>query len=424
MSHHMSLQKLLSVFPDAPYVYLKITNYEAALQRFLETNETENPDFSYPEWLSLTHLKERKNQLQAHLDAVEVEAPVGEVDIIRSFLNRRIQETEMLEAFFHAKYAKNPDTKIDNIRILRELNEDLYDVPTEEIFAGIVQKILVHPRTLKDPEALRLVEEIKGFIPHAVMQLRPLFRPSPETFRHYREFTNDIFADLLAFIDELPEGPYHSEGLVEIFQTALEKISATDEKWQAVTLIGLPHVRVSHRTKQVCVGTLIKIDNKSKLRQLLLHELGLHVTRSIGESLEQTVRRRLETESFAEGEEGLAVALEQLSLSRFTHKRTFRYLIAGLALGLDGEKRDFTEVFRVVWRVVQLQTGVDELSAKKRAFKECARIFRGGLPNERGVIYHKDICYLAGNIKVWKMLEAKLLTKDEFKRLLAPGVIS
>jgi hypothetical protein len=119
---------------------------------------------------------------------------------------------------------------------------------------------------------------------------------------------------------------------------------------------------------------------------------------------------------FDESDEGLALVLEQLFSARFMYKRTIRYLAVCLGYGVDGVWRNFRQVHEILWRAMVILGNAPEV-AKERAFYETVRAFRGGLPDVAGMAYIKDKIYLEENLLVWRQLEKRMLSPEEFTKL-------
>ncbi|HLG90629.1 MAG TPA: tyrosine/phenylalanine carboxypeptidase domain-containing protein, partial [Candidatus Saccharimonadales bacterium] len=163
--------------------------------------------------------------------------------------------------------------------------------------------------------------------------------------------------------------------------------------------------------KKIIIGKHFSANSTHRLKQIVAHEVGCHVQRAMSD------RRRSFLAQFDDNDEGLAIVLEQLFASRFMYKRVLRYFAIALAIGVDGKKRDFCDVYEILWRTMRVISGNSPKDSKIQAFYETARAFRGGIPSEPGMAYLKDKVYLESNLIIWEKLEERLLDSDEFRRL-------
>ena len=85
------------------------------------------------------------------------------------------------------------------------------------------------------------------------------------------------------------------------------------------------------------------------------------------------------------------------------------HLAIGLAQGLDGKKRDFHDVYEILLRHHQLKNLKEskknpEAEAKKSAWNQAVRVFRGTDCTTPGAAFTKDIIYRQGNIADWEVI--------------------
>ena len=115
-------------------------------------------------------------------------------------------------------------------------------------------------------------------------------------------------------------------------------------------------------------------------------------------------------------EEGLGTAFEQVVTGEKRTPGEQYYTSLSLQLGLDrcGEKRNFREVYEILWRrivVSQIADGKPEDidTAKEQAYTQCMRTMRGGALDAR------DISYSEGDKKAYPWLN-QLATLSEDQR--------
>jgi hypothetical protein len=157
-----------------------------------------------------------------------------------------------------------------------------------------------------------------------------------------------------------------------------------------------------------------------------LHEVGVHVQRRLNGDRASFAALGSGLVGYEEAEEGLAVAMEQIYSGKTREAGVQYYTLLGLATGLDGNKRDFRDTYEIGWRrqaMLKVVGSDKELTeevvakAKKQAYIQCVRIFRGTPCDLRGVVYPKDLFYHDGNAKIWNYLDNIKGDEDAFKQL-------
>lgn len=385
--HMHDLRKL---FPAAPYAYFVISHINDTKQKFL-SGEVENPTFSYHKFYSKELLEKRRAQLQRF---AERKLGIEEND----FVSRRLTETALLLA---AKSVQEDPSDVGALNRLRDLNYSLYGRPEASITNAILQ--LAKKEAANSERKQLLWDEVVSLLALKLPSSNDTAEPSHEVFMHYKRLFYDYAPWLLKSSDDLPQD---SLGLTEF---ALSQIGAESKGWRGAWSEKGMTARVSYEHKRVFIGHSYKPLSLSSLKQTVVHEVYGHVNRHV----------RSDGNFFETAEaEGFGVFLEQLLQTRFSHKRTLRYLAIALGWGTIGRARTFREVYEVLWRCAALIGGGSLESAKKKAFTECVRAFRGGNPVVPGAVFTKDILYHSGNVRVWKHMESRLRTYEEFVKIL------
>lgn len=389
---------LLRKYSKAPYSYLTITDFEGHQRRFL-ANSKQNPKFTYITGFSELKLKERLGRLEADLKQDGLDEPS------RKFLNRRISETQLLLALLN--------NDLDKVRKLNAMHFGEPSLALTEHIIGHGMKFITlnYPEMLMSP-IFKDLERLVNF------ELKPgtkqLLEVAEADFEHYQKLLSKNQAPLLAVLARKASGPFKSAAVVKVIDEGLKAIGADKLGWKVVPHSHLSYVRIDNSTKTVVVGKGIFLKDHKSLKQIVLHELGVHVMRSVNGEESRDTSLRYGSDGSRSSEEGLAIFVEQLSRQKLIPLRTFRYLAAALASGVDGKQRDFKMVFEVLWRYIYLISSRNETNARKRAFHETARVFRGLPANAKGLSFNKDITYLVSNVKIWEHLRARNLSQSEF----------
>jgi hypothetical protein len=137
------------------------------------------------------------------------------------------------------------------------------------------------------------------------------------------------------------------------------------------------------------------------------HEIGVHATRAHRGSMQPLKLLATGLDGYLKGEEGLAsYSQQQVEGADFFYGQD-RYLAIALALGLDGEPRDFRSVFVLMRAYYELHSGAshhNEEAIIQRTWEVCRRAFRGTTGQSVGCALTKSMVYFEGNVEMWQYL--------------------
>jgi len=116
---------------------------------------------------------------------------------------------------------------------------------------------------------------------------------------------------------------------------------------------------------------------------------------------------------YLRGDEGIATLREQSLEDKIEDFSGLGgHLAIGLAIGLDGQPRDFRSVYKIMesyFLFNNLKEGKTLAEAKeeaqKTAWDRCIRTFRGSDCKTPGICFLQDIVYREGNIAVWQVIK-------------------
>lgn len=199
------------------------------------------------------------------------------------------------------------------------------------------------------------------------------------------------------------------EEICSAFEVALNEYSL--DGWRVVLNETSSNISVNQESKTV------NIPKKKKLKQLELegliaHEIGVHARRR-----ERGERSKLKLLGLgldrSKDDEGVAVYEEQ----KVTGAKDFAgfdgYLAIALAMGADGKKRNFREVFEIL-RDYHIAIGKTPEKAADSAWARSLRTFRGTSGKTRGACFTKDLIYRDGNIGVWHLVQENSAEQRRF----------
>src|SRR5579871_5381780 len=197
------LNQLLLRYSSALYAFFRVTNIKTEITKFIN-DPTYNPHFKYGVYVSGPQISKRLSELTQALKQVEA----GDLKTI-NFLNRRIQETEILQLFesiYNDKALLTPKVKADYLKRQKKL----YGPLQPELFFGILT--LLKQLSKKSDTSKRLFKEVRGRL--KTFEEHQLYSPNPEIFQHYRKIAKSAFGDLNEVAKNIPRQAYYDEALI------------------------------------------------------------------------------------------------------------------------------------------------------------------------------------------------------------------
>jgi hypothetical protein len=387
-------------YRTALYTYLRIINLPQAHASFLNNPKTP-PVFNYPPSVAARSAADRLDHLKNSLSKTSPKQTET-----YNFLKHRILETEILLLF--CKMNEEPKQKnVKNLKRYSRLQSRLYGKVDKTLFVGIIsnlQQIAIRKGVISP-----LISKVASNLSASAID-QSLYQPKLETFKAYKRLYENLWPELNEIINSAPDDSHLDvDSIKQLLERSLASIDASSRGWEVEMSPKGANISISKHRRRVLLSSHIQPRTFFRLKQIIAHEIGCHVNRSL--------HFHDFSEAIEEEEEGLAIVLEQLMSKRFIHKRTMRYLALCLAQGLDsGIPRNFSETYEIMKQAFNILC-MDHVEAEHRAFYETARIFRGGFPDVAGAVYIKDKIYLESNLKVWKRLEDSMLNKQSFSVL-------
>jgi len=344
-------------FPTATHTYFRALNKYSQKQAFLE-GAIEQPTFTYnPHW-TLELIQERMKVVKNDPAATK---------------RLKVVETSL-------RLRENPDA----LTAFREANAAIFHAPTKELTEAIIWRIsqnVSEPHKEEwDQVRLLLGSEITDGLS---------ISPSEDTFQLYR-----------SYLKRYTTLPAVEDTIKDAFKSQLDSTGLSKKGWKLRVLKGDEHAHIHHHTQTISIGDQYKPRTSTAIRRIVIHEVIGHAIRGPQKELSES--------------EGFAIVLEQLTKSSFAPRRTYRYLAVALGWGVLGKPMTFREVYEILWRLMVVQSKYPGFEAKRHAFDECYRAFRGGRPDIAGAVYLRDTVYFDANIRMWAVLDAGKLSYNEF----------
>lgn len=322
------------------------------------------------------------------------------------FITNYTEKTELMAQAFQYKHAANQSEKEAARQAFTTLNKEYFGEPDETTYHSLLfeklNKISTKELSGRAKELRDELFSMSGFTPGQETEAR--FKPSEETVAWMHDVVNELYGGMLSHIPE--QDSFSSEELRGIFETILvSEFGDVASDW-VVDIEEAQSITVKAPEKRIVIPEDRGELSNERVRKLVVHEIGVHVLRSIMGESSDLDPLRTGLSNYYDSEEGLGMVMEQALGSTHLEAGIDHYITAGLA-GVD--EHDFRETFEIKWRINVLSNlkSDEELTdekndkAKESSYKAVMRIFRGTdeLP------WFKDLAYYNGSSDMWRHLE-------------------
>lgn len=342
--------------------------YRENQKKLFLKGQNNNPTLDYP-LIDFKELKVRKialTKLKENIVAKEKNSQVKQ--IYSAKIEEKLDQIQLLNV-----------AVVSNGRTFQKYSEKLYGRPLKKIY-DCAQEFLYS-------------------------KLLPI---SAKTIIVVKKHTLNEFAILLKQIPPSKKA-FDMQDIVCIFKQSLKALNILN--WQ---------VRINRTSKNQFVvnqeDLAIKIPfgrraNRQELTAVLVHELGTHLLRRINGEKQRLQLLGIGLDKYDKGEEGIAAIREQVLTKKFNLKMAEYYYAISLVYGLDGDTKDFRNLFAIMKQYYLcknecLGDDFDKSNAKanNQAWELCVRVFRGTDCKSKGICFTKDLIYLEGYLSVCKII--------------------
>lgn len=382
-------------------------------------SEEFNPDFDYPnlfdldeetiaektaiieEGLTSARTIENQGFIPSVLDGfVKEKATVGLLNLQLLRLAQKIQ-------------VQNDEEKEDLTDEFMKLDEKITGSVDPVLYQGIVNSLHeLSEKVVERPNLKKVVDELTGMLQEKGGDTRIAALPD-EIFEQYQHAYKTLFGGWLSRIIPQKEGLYAAEDMASIYSRAIDDMKMDQLGWKVEIDEDATSMRVSMEKKTVTVPSKRKPLSYEELVPKVVHEIGHMIRGWNGSHISHRAEHGLP--DYLDAEEGLMSYGEQFISGKRQGNATYieRYLGAGMMTGVDGVKRDFKQVFAVMWRArILLEnsaslediTEEDIKSAREDSLMNAQRLFRGGDGKIPGVGWTKDKSYYEGSAKLTNFL--------------------
>jgi len=188
---------------------------------------------------------------------------------------------------------------------------------------------------------------------------------------------------------------------------------------QSTKVISIPHDSDLALRKRVLT--------KVSLQALLMHEVGVHVVRRENGDASPLALLGVGLDDYLRAEEGIATLAEQLITGTSQYSGEVGYFSVGAAMGTLGNALPFPELYTVlnayyILSIADKQLETDgfyeleelRMTATEHAWNRAVRVYRGSTGNTAGAVYTRDIIYLEGSKRMWRLLDSEAVIQPEW----------
>jgi hypothetical protein len=378
--------KTIGAFSDYEYLTGTREHRENQKENFIK-GAIENPQLDYPELKNFNFAEKERGLLELKKDVLEKEARDAVRQAYRWKINEKIAELRMMKTALNGN-----DKKFSRYSrfIYGQPEKNIYNYTISQIKKPIDRHMFDYDSSVRDA-ATRLNEKLFDALMANESELDP---------RAYDMPTQKSTKEDLS---------YSSEEIKCEFEKAL--ISYGLDGWEVVidNKGRFTSVNVSQENKIINIPEERRLKETS-LKSLIAHEIGTHVLRRENGEKSKLRLLGLGLDRYLKGEEGIATYQEQQIGGAKEFSGLDGHLAISLAMGVDGKKRTFREVFEILKDYYFITSSKEDASekttsAENSAWNRCIRTFRGTTCQTPGACLTRDIVYREGNIGIWSLVK-------------------
>lgn len=285
-----------------------------------------------------------------------------------------------------------------NIEIFGEPDKDDYQSALHDKIKMIKDKELTGIAATLRNELIELTSDVP-------VSQASRYKPSPEAIEWYRRAILSLCEPML---ERVPEGKDSLTGdeLEVLFRDILRNVfedAAAD--WDVVREKAAS-VNVRTKDRRIVIPEGYKDSSIKKTKELIVHELGTHLLRSVMGDQSDMPILRVGLSNYYDSEEGAGKAAEHAINGTYEEAGLDHLITAGL---VHHGGRDYRSTFEIKWRLKALE-GLGEgditeeaiAAVRDAAYDNTMRTLRGTgeLP------WFKDLAYFYGPVKAWRYIES------------------
>jgi len=304
------------------------------------TGEITNPTLDYPE-LDIEKINSFDHELTLLKSEICANEPNEVVrQVYRWKINEKIAEARMLKA------AAIGDEK--NLRRFNKYSEFIYGKPSTDVFSYTINSIgddAIVGLDSENSEIKQAATELLKVLP--IMEQSTIASlPDQKIVNFAQAQTEKELGDLIDIPTDITK--FDSFQAKAAFDTAIEKIGA--EGWTVVIEAENSKTAVSVSQEDMAVKIPAeRTFTRKKVVSLIAHEIFTHVLRRENGERSKLKLLGLGLDRYEAGDDGVATMREQAITGKVDDFRGIDGMLAiGLAQGIDGQPRDFREVYNIL----------------------------------------------------------------------------
>lgn len=426
----------LELIKSNPYLTKAFAEGNAGEQKDLFlSDQTRNPEHVHPkldsidfdsEYQSITDLEQDLEDLfHDDNDATLNNKHLAVYNNVASTYKKKLRMIELVR-----EMERDPGNRVVLESEYMQLNGEVYGLPDEEVYRSLLSESLTNiagmelkgqAATIRD-ELFALAVFDKGNAPIANR-----FKPSPETIEWMKGVVESLYEGMLSHVPGDAD-IFSPDDIKAIFEDIIRfEFTDTDEYgnivnsaegWSVELIDGSGPVSVRSTEKKIVIPKNKKPISSEQLKDLIVHELGVHLLRSImGEETDlYALAHSLGVQSSIDADESLGKIMEQARKGQYEEAGIGHYITIGAAYF---DQMDFRDTFELKWRLKLLESldgdgqELDDKAindAKEFAYTNTARVFQGpdNLPLFKDLSYHRAM-------DMWAYLES--IRGDDLKFL-------
>lgn len=398
-------------------------NLDEVMEEFLE-GRVKNPTAATYSKLDKMDFDERDENYRQILGEIlsHPDVPSKHAHVYEDYIKRTLSINELMRQAVLYRQATTEELKQETKDRFIHLNHELYGQVDEDISRAMIKELLDDTALIDQPEIRQARSDFIKLLPpdltHFEGQAIKL-KPSQEAKELVARSVQLLYGNFLKHTDRLITALADEEKTAEkdlklgpqaiaaIFQTIIDE-ELPDSGWRVV-VEPANSIHVDATTKTIKVPETRMPASPDKLRGLVVHELGVHMVRSIIGERSDLIPMRFGLAGSGEAEEGIATIMESVLADDASRTGYQHYLTATLI----NRGMEFRDVFEIMRRYKILDAYLDNPEDKikeheKGAFKFMFRSIRG----TNGLPWHVTLNYFNGTHKIWNYIETHLDDPD------------
>jgi hypothetical protein len=396
-------------------------NLDEVMKDFL-ANRRRNPDNATYSNLGSINFEEQKSKYFSILKEIQShpEIPSKHHHLYEAYISRSLDVLELMRQAQIFRTATSKEERSQAEQEFKRLNRELYGETDSGVASAMAHEIALDTANTKDPVVVQIRKEFIDMLPEDFKGSggeNISLNPSPGARAVVQRTVESIYSPLLRHADSLIEDLSKEEdkpanklklqpqAMAVIFQTIIDN-EFPGTGWK--TIIDKANaIHVNAVTKTLKVPENRVPASPAKVRGLVVHEIGVHMLRSIIGEKADLIPLRYGLAGASDAEEGIAKVMESAVADDASRTGYQHYLTAHLL----GKGLDFRTAYEIMWRYKVLDAHLDKPQTEineefiqrqeRNTFKFMFRSIRG----TNKLPWHTTLSYFKGTQKIWDYID-------------------